>query len=167
MDAYLKGSLWMTTWQSSQRSAWMVQTPLIWVGLEHTLPILRTVSTPSPSEKCMSVWKNYSSDINPLEWSCIFHVVIQYSKSKSCVSGESPRRAPGGDSGSGPALLGPDMAVDITALLENLPENQRDLQLKQVSGTDHNSIWKSISICVNSVVKLDSIYYNNPWTKLW
>ncbi|XP_020351339.1 radial spoke head 10 homolog B isoform X4 [Oncorhynchus kisutch] len=46
--------------------------------------------------------------------------------------GESPRRAPGGDSGSGPALLGPDMALDITALLENLPENQRDLQLKQV-----------------------------------
>ncbi|XP_071250275.1 radial spoke head 10 homolog B isoform X4 [Salvelinus alpinus] len=46
--------------------------------------------------------------------------------------GESPRRAPGGGSGSGPALLGPDMALDITALLENLPENQRDLQLKQV-----------------------------------
>ncbi|XP_045580233.1 radial spoke head 10 homolog B isoform X4 [Salmo salar] len=45
---------------------------------------------------------------------------------------ESPRRAPGGDSGSGPALLGPDMALDITAVLENLPENQRDLQLKQV-----------------------------------
>uniref|UniRef100_A0A8C7D997 Radial spoke head 10 homolog B n=1 Tax=Oncorhynchus kisutch TaxID=8019 RepID=A0A8C7D997_ONCKI len=45
---------------------------------------------------------------------------------------EDGKRAPGGDSGSGPALLGPDMALDITALLENLPENQRDLQLKQV-----------------------------------
>ncbi|XP_041746939.2 radial spoke head 10 homolog B isoform X4 [Coregonus clupeaformis] len=46
--------------------------------------------------------------------------------------GESPRRASGGDSGSGPALLGPDMALDITALLQNLPENQKDLELKQV-----------------------------------
>lgn len=167
MDAYLKGSLWTTTWQSSQRSAWMVQTPLIWVGLERTLPILRTVSAPSPSENvCLSdKMTHLTSTCMVLYFSYI--VIFQYSKSNSCVSGESPRRAPGGDSGSGPALLGPDMALDITAVLENLPENQRDLQLKQVSGTDHNSIWKSISICVNSVVKLDSIYYNNPWTKLW
>ncbi|KAL0983919.1 hypothetical protein UPYG_G00134760 [Umbra pygmaea] len=44
---------------------------------------------------------------------------------------ESHRRA-SVDSGSRPSLLGPDMALKISALLENLPEDKRDQELKQV-----------------------------------
>ncbi|KAJ7984684.1 hypothetical protein DPEC_G00357310, partial [Dallia pectoralis] len=45
---------------------------------------------------------------------------------------ESPRRASEEDPVSRPALLGPDIALDISSLLENLPENQREQTFKQV-----------------------------------
>ncbi|XP_012989230.2 radial spoke head 10 homolog B isoform X1 [Esox lucius] len=46
--------------------------------------------------------------------------------------GESTRRALGEHTICRPALLGPDMARDISALLENLPENQREQKFKEV-----------------------------------
>ncbi|KAJ8413699.1 hypothetical protein AAFF_G00082060 [Aldrovandia affinis] len=47
-----------------------------------------------------------------------------------CGKGERPRGATSSVSGS--SVLGPDMALEIQSLLENLPEAQKDIELRQV-----------------------------------
>lgn len=114
MDAYLKGSSLMITWQSSRHFASTAFKLQILVGSGHTLPLPVKVSL---NRTYIQKLQPESSIITRCDWMSSLD--------------DRPRRAVG--SSGWASVLGPDMTLDIHTLLEKLPEAHRDAELKQVS----------------------------------